>query len=300
MNEDLRPRLSVLRGHQPEFSQVTGIPDFLWLYLRNWIGEVIYNNENSSKIMRLLSLDLHIDIGNNIPLYGLYSESSYGLCMEPVSQFLNTLYLEINSECEKVELLILDVIDWLLGHSCGSKEELELILSRAGHELRVSPEGDRLVERIDPVNWNSYGEVVRPADEASRLMQDAWALAFGRDPNPSEAWSDAIKSIETLLKPIFSPNDSKATIGKMIAALRDKPEKWVCSLPDRKYRTKDDEITKNGIEILIDTLNVIGYQPNRHGSETKDIVDCITIRSVLFLSVTVLGWLRDGVLAPMK
>lgn len=28
MNEDLRPRLSVLRGHQPEFSQVTGIPDF--------------------------------------------------------------------------------------------------------------------------------------------------------------------------------------------------------------------------------------------------------------------------------
>lgn len=86
----------------------------------------------------------------------------------------------------------------------------------------------------------------------------------------------------------------------MIAALRDKPEKWVCSLPDRKYRTKDDEITKNGIEILIDTLNVIGYQPNRHGSETTDIVDCITIRSVLFLSVTVLGWLRDGVLAPMK
>lgn len=28
MNEDLRPRLSVFRGHQPEFSQVTGIPDF--------------------------------------------------------------------------------------------------------------------------------------------------------------------------------------------------------------------------------------------------------------------------------
>ena len=77
MNEDLRPRLSVLRGHQPEFSQITGIPDFLWLYLRNWIGEAIYNNENSSKIMRLLSLDLHIDIVNNIPLYGLYSESSY-------------------------------------------------------------------------------------------------------------------------------------------------------------------------------------------------------------------------------
>ena len=300
MNEDLRPRLSVRRGYQPEFSQVTGVPDFLWPYLRTWIGEAVENNENSSKIMLLLSLDLHMDIGNNIPLYGLYSENSYGLCMEPVSQFLDNLYSNENFECKKTELLILDVIDWLLRNDCGSKDALEMILSRAGHELRVSPEGDRLVERIDSVNWNSYGEVVRPADKASRLMQDAWALAFGRDPNPLEAWSDAIKSIETLLKPIVSPDDSKATIGKMIAALRDKPEKWVCSLPDRKYGTKDNKITKRGIEILIDTLNVIGYQPNRHGSETTDIVDCITIRSVLFLSVTVLGWLRDGVLAPMK
>ena len=300
MNEDLRPRLSVRRGYQPEFSQVTGVPDFLWPYLRTWIGEAVENNENSSKIMLLLSLDLHMDIGNNIPLYGLYSENSYGLCMEPVSQFLDNLYSNENFECKKTELLILDVIDWLLRNDCGSKDALEMILSRAGHELRVSPEGDRLVERIDSVNWNSYGEVVRPADEASRLMQDAWALAFGRDPNPSEAWSDAIKSIETLLKPIVSPDDSKATIGKMIAALRDKPEKWVCSLPDRKYGTKDNKITKRGIEILIDTLNVIGYQPNRHGNETTDAVDDITIRSILFLSVTVLGWLRDGVLAPMK
>ena len=300
MNEDLRPRLSVRRGYQPEFSQVTGVPDFLWPYLRTWIGEAVENNENSSKIMLLLSLDLHMDIGNNIPLYGLYSENSYGLCMEPVSQFLDNLYSNENFECKKTELLILDVIDWLLRNDCGSKDALEMILSRAGHELRVSPEGDRLVERIDSVNWNSYGEVVRPADKASRLMQDAWALAFGRDPNPLEAWSDAIKSIETLLKPIVSPDDSKATIGKMIAALRDKPEKWVCSLPDRKYGTKDNKITKRGIEILIDTLNVIGYQPNRHGNETTDAVDDITIRSILFLSVTVLGWLRDGVLAPMK
>jgi|GEM_PF-1131691 hypothetical protein len=300
MNEDLRPRLSVRRGYQPEFSQETGVPDFLWPYLRTWIGKAVENNENSSKIMLLLSLDLHIDIGNNIPLYGLYSESSYGLCMEPITQFLDNLYSDVNFESGKAELLILDVIDWLLRNDCGSKDALEMILSRAGHELRVSPEGDCLVERIDPVNWNSYGEVVRPADKASRLMQDAWALAFGRDPNPLEAWSDAIKSIETLLKPIVSPDDSKATIGKMIAALRDKPEKWVCSLPDRKYGTKDNKITKRGIEILIDTLNVIGYQPNRHGNETTDAVDDITIRSILFLSVTVLGWLRDGVLAPMK
>ena len=102
MNEDLRPRLSVLRGHQPEFSQVTGIPDFYGYTCGIGSAKLFTTMKNSSKIMRLLSLDLHIDIGNNIPLYGLYSESSYGLCMEPVSQFLNTLYLEINSECEKL------------------------------------------------------------------------------------------------------------------------------------------------------------------------------------------------------
>ena len=40
-------------------------------------------------------------------------------------------------------------------------------------------------------------------------MQEAWTLAFGRDPNVGDAWGRAIKAIETLLKPIVSPKTTK-------------------------------------------------------------------------------------------
>ena len=194
------------------------------------------------------------------------------------------------------ESLALDVMDWLLGHGCGHAQSLEHILKSAGHVLRVSPDGNRLVERIDPTLWDEYEQVTQLDDQASQYMQEAWALAFGREPNLSDAWGRAIKAIETLLKPIVSPSDNKATLGKMISALRQSPDKWECKLPDRDYKANGEINVKPGIEVFIDVLATIGYQPDRHGSDQPQDVDEATARSVVFLATTVVGWLQDGIL----
>ena len=127
-------------------------------------------------------------------------------------------------------------------------------------------------------------------------MQEAWALAFGRNPNLSDAWGRAIKAIETLLKPIVSPKNDKATIGSMTSALRQSPDKWECKLPDREYKSNGEINVKPGIEVFIDVLATIGYQPDRHGSDQPQETDETTARSILFLATTVVGWLRDGTL----
>jgi len=194
------------------------------------------------------------------------------------------------------ESLALDVMDWLLGHGCGHAQSLEHILKSAGHVLRISPDGNRLVERIDLALWDEYEQVTQLDDQASQYMQEAWALAFGREPNLSDAWGRAIKAIETLLKPIVSPSDNKATLGKMISALRQSPDKWECKLPDRDYKANGETNVKPGIEVFIDALATIGYQPDRHGSDQPQDVDETTARSILFLATTVVGWLRDGIL----
>ena len=194
------------------------------------------------------------------------------------------------------ESLALDVIDWLLGHGFGHAQPLEHILKSAGHVLRVSPDGNRLVERIEPTLWNEYEWATQPDDQASQYMQEAWALAFGRDPNVSDAWGRAIKAIETLLKPIVSPKNKKATIGSMTNELRQAPDKWECKLPDRVYNVNGEINSKRGIEVFIDALATIGYQPDRHGSDQPQDFDEATARSVLFLATTVVGWLRDGIL----
>ena len=112
----------------------------------------------------------------------------------------------------------------------------------------------------------------------------------------SDAWGRAIKAIETLLKPIVSPKNKKATIGSMTSELRQAPDKWECKLPDRVYKANGETNVKPGIEVFIDALATIGYQPDRHGSDQPQDVDEATARSVLFLATTVVGWLRDGIL----
>ena len=112
----------------------------------------------------------------------------------------------------------------------------------------------------------------------------------------SDAWGRAIKAIETLLKPIVSPKNKKATIGSMTSELRQAPDKWECKLPDRVYKANGETNVKPGIEVFIDALATIGYQPDRHGSDQPQDVDEATARSVVFMATTVVGWLRDGIL----
>ena len=152
------------------------------------------------------------------------------------------------------------------------------------------------MERIDPTLWNEYEQVTQLDDKASQYMQEAWIFAFGREPNLSDAWHRAVKAIEVLLKPIVSPADDNATLGKMIGALRQAPDKWKCKLPDREYKTNGKTNVKTGIEVFIDALATIGYQPDRHGSDQPQDVDETTARSVLFLATTVVGWLREQTL----
>ena len=273
--------LSVRRNQQSEFSLVDNVPQFMRHGIKEWIQQAI-NGDN--RLVALMALELRIDeLSDNIDNF--YPDDAVVACIQRSGPW--DMY---------DESLALDVMDWLLGHGCGHAQSLEHILKSAGHVLRVSPDGNRLVERIDPALWDEYEQVTQLDDQASQYMQEAWTLAFGREPNLSDAWGRAIKAIETLLKPIVSPKNDKATIGSMTNELRQAPGKWECKLPDRVYNVNGEINSKRGIEVFIDTLATIGYQPDRHGSDQPQDVDEATARSVVFLATTVVGWLRDGTL----
>lgn len=274
--------LSVRRNQQSEFSLIDNVPQFMRHGIKEWIQQAI-NGDN--RLVAQMGLELRIDeLSDNIDNF--YPDDAVIACIQRSGPW--DMY---------DESLALDVMDWLLGHGCGDAQSLEHILKSAGHVLRVSPDGSRLVERIEPTLWNEHEQVTQLDDQASQYMQEAWALAFGREPNLSDAWGRAVKAIETLLKPIVSPKNDKATIGSMVSALRQSPDKWKCKLPDREYKSNGETNVKPGIEVFIDALATIGYQPDRHGSDRpQDVVDEATARSVLFLATTVVGWLRDGIL----
>jgi hypothetical protein len=279
--------LSVRRNQRDDFGPIDGVPTFMRRSINKWINNTIewVAHDGQLPLVAQIALELRIDeLGDYIDNF--HPGDAIIACIQNSSLWGN-IYDESRA---------LDVIDWLLGHGFGHAQPLEHILKSAGHVLRVSPDGNRLVERIEPTLWNEYEWATQPDDQASQYMQEAWALAFGRNPNVGDAWSKSIKAIETLLKPIVSPSDDNATLGKMIGALRQAPDKWKCKLPDREYKANGEINVKPGIEVFIDVLATIGYQPDRHGSDQPQDVDETTARSVLFLATTVVGWLRDGAL----
>ena len=281
--------LSVRRNQRDNFGPIDGVPIFMRRSINKWITNTIewVAHDGQLPLVTQIALELRIDeLGEYIDNF--HPGDAIIACIQNSSLWGN-IYDESRA---------LDVIDWLLGHGCGNAQSLEHILKSAGHVLRVSPDGNRLVERIEPALWDEYEQVTQLDDQASKCMQEAWALAFGRDPNVGDAWGKAIKAIETLLKPIVSPKNDKATIGSMTSALRQAPDKWECKLPDRDYKANGKTNVKPGIEVFIDALATIGYQPDRHGSDQPQEIDETTARSILFLATTVVGWLRDAVLVP--
>lgn len=278
MSQDAWVPLSVRTGARPPFAPVEGVPGFLWNYLRNWIKDAIRDDAQTG-----------IDIDLTLRLNAQRFINDYPTVGDVVAAALEKPL--------RNQVALLDVIDWLLHRGKGSAETLERLLATAGHVLRVSPDGDGLVQRLDPSAWALYQHATRPQDAASDHMHEAWTLTFGQHPKPGQGWGEAVKAIECLLKPIVSPNDSKATLGKMTAAIRNSHDKWTCALPSRDLKVNGHQTVKPGLEVLTDCLATIGYQPGRHGGDDTGQVEQVTAESMVLLATTVLGWLRNGVLS---
>ena len=106
---------------------------------------------------------------------------------------------------------------------------LDELLTQARSVWEVVPPSDgrprRLRRRVAREVSARYDEVVQHGESGQHLGL-AWSEMYGRDPNPSVVYAESVKAVEFAAKPVFTPNDPKHSLGKMIRAFKDKPEKW--------------------------------------------------------------------------
>ncbi len=179
-------------------------------------------------------------------------------------------------QCAANPSLLVDVVDYalrniLLGsyhqNSATIADDLERALLESGAAWRVGRiEGTpnyRLERRTDPA---ASAALARLTDEETREgahLSAAWDAAYGRNPNPTTAYSEAIKAVEESAIPIVLPNDPKATLGKVIAALRDAPGKWDCIF-DRDSRVSTGA-TVTPVDVVVAMLDLLWTnQTDRH------------------------------------
>lgn len=177
-------------------------------------------------------------------------------------------------------------------HRATAVAELAQLLRDAASAYRVSWDVPlHLTRRVDPTVQAAADETAAAADPATaELLRNAWTQIYGRDPNPTNGYGTAVRAVETVACPLVLPNNQSATLGQVIAHLRDAPGQWELGLVD-----------KNGhgsIEPLVAMLERLWQaQVSRHGGgassrdQTQDEAE-----AAIHLAMVCVHWLSTDVL----
>jgi hypothetical protein len=115
--------------------------------------------------------------------------------------------------------LMLNVVDFFVARHAGPNRQLDrleevLIESGSAYTVQCQTQPYGLVRRVDPTVEAAARSVMSRDDAPGRLLARAWFGTYGLHPNPSDGYRHAVG----------------ATLGRMIGAIRSKPNLWQVAL----------------------------------------------------------------------
>lgn len=115
--------------------------------------------------------------------------------------------------------VFLDLLDFLLsdldtnpyGSDVSFADELAGYLDDAASAWRVVHRDGRFcLERVtSPESMAAVDLATSEGDRAGQLLANSWNAVYGRDPNASLAYRDAVRAVEAAARPIITPADAK-------------------------------------------------------------------------------------------
>jgi hypothetical protein len=142
------------------------------------------------------------------------------------------------------------------------------------------------------------------AGNAAAELRMAYDSAYGRNPDPSDAYRHAVKAVEAAAIPIVSPNNPAATLGTVIGDIRQKPAKFasVLTRPARRIGPTGNDLTP--VEVTIALMDQLWHnQTDRHSPGDTEPTVPLTPEQAgwavhtagLLVQVFRSGWIRRGV-----
>jgi hypothetical protein len=188
----------------------------------------------------------------------------------------------------------LDAVDYAL-HSIGDgfyvRERivtLAQLLLQSGSAWMVSSTGDdenirwKLARRNLAAAKAALSDIRSQDERTGGFLADAWRALAIRDPQPSEGYGKAVMAIEAAAQPIVTPDDQAATLGKMISAMRDKPEKWTFALGD--------------LDLIIDMADRLWTNHFRHGTQPRNDHTLEEADAALHLAIPLVRFFVGGLI----
>jgi hypothetical protein len=114
---------------------------------------------------------------------------------------------------------------------CGNRLHVvaDAILQLYGQSAyRLDEDQRRLLRRVDPTTEEAFRITVSGSgEEPAKHFRNAWREAYGLEPDPTAGYREAVRGVEAAACPVVLPNNDKATLGTVIAHLRQAPHKWL-------------------------------------------------------------------------
>ncbi len=169
--------------------------------------------------------------------------------------------------------------------------ELENAFRQSGSAWQVaysSTRGWGLERRVDETTAEAARVVMSTGGRASDHLAEAWRHLYARDPSPGEAYAEAVKAVEAAAIPVVCPNDSSATLGKIIGQLRAALDGWALALEPHDA---------DSIGHLCSMLDLLWRSQRRHG--TPDPATPLRVspgeaEPAVYLAITLVHWFTSG------
>ncbi len=184
--------------------------------------------------------------------------------------------------------LLLDAADVAL--TWASKHEVALlegffVEARSTYGIGVDEDDVYMIQLRQPEELSRLieAEATQPGRQAEHL-RIAWAKCFGLHPDLNEACTEAVKAIEVAAKPVVTPDDPVATLGKMIGAIRLKPEKW-----------ETNSAFDGSVQTVLAMMDMVWKGQLRHGDEDAPLeVSQEAAEMTVQMAVLLVSWFRSG------
>ncbi len=147
-------------------------------------------------------------------------------------------------------------------------QALDRALTEAGSVWTVAGSAQRgysLRRRVTEAGDALARQVQTPPGNASSELGSAHEAAFGREPRPGAAYSHAVKAVEAAAIPVVSPNNQRATLGTLVADMRQKPARFSAILARPARRIGPSQESLAPVEVTLALMDQLWQnQTDRH------------------------------------
>ncbi len=281
-NTPWRPLRERMAGQTGERVLVEGTPDYLLEPLHGWLLNAIFTKGEFTNLATSLQLRLRRS--------GIITTGSRGV---RTLSLLGEDLLEAIDAVMSINRWIVDDDDYrrddLKKWWLGKLVDLNLLLREGGSAWQPNDGFDGLTTRVDETVAEAQRTVVRDAPQgAAEHLKKAWEASYGYKPDPTVAYSEAVKAVEAAVIPVTIPNDGKATLGKALTHIKNTSAKWSLAIDDQAGQPASADAAIALIELLWHG------QRDRHAGPSMKPATRESAQTAVHAAVTLVHWFTSG------